>query len=565
MRQLVNPGGQSAVFFDRDGTLNRDDGYTWKPEDLAFLPGAVEAIRACNDAGVLAIVVTNQSGVARGKYALADMDAFHRHMQARLADAGAHIDAFYACPFHEGGVVAAFTRADHPDRKPNPGLIRRALMEWRIDPARAVMIGDQPRDVEAGRAAGVAAIAVKPGALRAAVTGALKKITTAEPTASPIAALKDRAAKARAWLFDSALPIWWARGFDRASGCFHELLGADGHPVAAPRRVRVQARQTYVYAAAGQLGWTGPWREAVEAGVRVLLDNAIRTDGGTAHRLDADGFAFDPRRDLYDTAFVIFALAHAAKALRQPALAETGGEVFDWVVANWSHPAGGFLEGEVVDASVRRQNPHMHLLEALLALHEATGAQRYIDEALKIVELFETRFVSAQHNALLEYFTDDWRPADGDAGAIGEPGHQFEWVWLIDRVSKASNHDARALARRLHIHGEVYGVAPETGVIADEVWVDGGVKTATSRFWPYTERLKANLVDFERTGDPQSCAQAIAAFDSLMAYCDVPTPGLWRDRRQANGQFADEPSPASTFYHAILAFSELIRVADGLP
>lgn len=552
---------RAAVLFDRDGTLNRDDGYTYKLDDLEFLPGAIEAVRACNDAGALAIVVTNQSGIARGNYETADMHAFHAHMQARLAEHGAHVDAFYHCPFHDAGVVPRFTRADHPDRKPNAGLLKRALLEWPIDRGRTMMVGDHARDVDAAAAIGIRGAEVEPGALLGVVRQGLAAMTavTADTSAED---LKDRAVRARAWLFDHALPLWWDRGFDRASGCFEERLDHIGNAVALPRRVRVQARQTFVYAMAGKLRWTGPWREAVEAGAKVLLEKGLRADGGTNHTLDAQGAVIDDRRDLYDAAFVIFALAHASMALQRPALAAKATELAAWVMTTWRHPNGGLREGDIDAVPPRRQNPHMHMLEALLALHEATGDARVLDDAKEIVRLFETRFVSAEWGALLEYFDDGWAPAPGRDGFVTEPGHQFEWAWLIDRVHRASGHDARDLARRIQLHGEVYGVDAASGFVADEVWAEGDVKTPTSRFWPSTERIKANVVWWERTGDPNAAAAAVQAFDVLMKYCDTPVPGLWRDRRLPGGAFAEEPAPASSFYHVMLAFAELIRISN---
>ncbi|TPW07534.1 MAG: D-glycero-D-manno-heptose 1,7-bisphosphate phosphatase [Alphaproteobacteria bacterium] len=187
-----------AVLFDRDGTLNRDDGYTYRTEDLEFLPGAIEAVRACNDAGALAIVITNQSGIARGRYVAADMERFHAHMQARLGEHGAHIDAFYHCPFHEHGVVPAYARADHPDRKPNAGLLRRALMEWPIDATRTIMVGDHARDVDAARSVGVHGAEVKPGELLGVVTRALNDVKGPTMSDTP------RVSIARAGVFTNA-------------------------------------------------------------------------------------------------------------------------------------------------------------------------------------------------------------------------------------------------------------------------------------------------------------------------------------------------------------------------
>ncbi|WP_197277052.1 D-glycero-alpha-D-manno-heptose-1,7-bisphosphate 7-phosphatase [Sphingomonas profundi] len=146
-----------AVFFDRDGVLNEDVGYLHRIADFRWMPGARAALARVRAAGLLAIVVTNQSGVARGLYGEADVDRLHGWMQADLARDGIAITAFYACPFHADAVEPRYRIADHPDRKPNPGMILRAMAEWRIDPARAVMIGDRPSDLVAAAGAGIAA------------------------------------------------------------------------------------------------------------------------------------------------------------------------------------------------------------------------------------------------------------------------------------------------------------------------------------------------------------------------------------------------------------------------
>ena len=147
-------GKRPCAFLDRDGTLNVDTGYTHRPEDLAWMDGAREAVRLLNDRGWLVVVVTNQSGVARGYFDEAAVVRFHAAMRASLAEVGARIDAFYFCPHHIDGVVPGYC-GDHPDRKPNPGMLLRAMAEWDVDPARSFMIGDKADDVAAGDAAGV--------------------------------------------------------------------------------------------------------------------------------------------------------------------------------------------------------------------------------------------------------------------------------------------------------------------------------------------------------------------------------------------------------------------------
>ncbi len=551
-----------AVLLDRDNTLTVDHGYTHLPEQLVFMPGAVEAVRACQQAGVRVLVVSNQAGVAKGKFTLAQMHTFNAAVDQRLAEHGlAPIDDWLCCPYHGEGSVHPFVVADHPERKPRPGLVRRALLQHGVE--SAALFGDQPHDVEAARRAGVTGVLVaQPGELLPAVLSFLAHPVPPPMGDSARAALRDRAQQARSWLFEKAFPLWWSEGFDRSTGLFHERIGLDGKAVASlPRRVRVQARQTFAYAAAGRLGWVGSWREAVAAGVAVLTGSCTGSSGGPVLTLNPDGSVADGRADLYDAAFVIFALAHASMALRDGGAAAAKAEdMFRWVRRNWSNAAGGYEEGEVAAVPPRRQNPHMHMLEALLVLHEATGKQEYADEAMAIGRLFEERFAAG--GVLLEYFDTQWRPAPGDEGRVTEPGHQFEWCWLLHRLQQQTGRDALALARAVRLHGEVYGVT-EQGTVLDEVWADGSAKTPTSRLWPYTERIKSGLACFERSGRARDALCAVEAFDGLMQYCrGLPVEGTWRDRKRPDGSFVEEASPASSFYHIVLALSELIRVAQ---
>lgn len=144
-----------AVFFDRDGVLNVDHGYVGSLERFEWQPGAIEAILAANQAGFLVIVVTNQSGVARGYFSLSDVEQIHAWMAQQLAAAGAHVDRFYVCPFHPEAKIATYRAADHPDRKPNPGMLLRAIRDFDIDPGRSIMFGDNETDMLAARSAGV--------------------------------------------------------------------------------------------------------------------------------------------------------------------------------------------------------------------------------------------------------------------------------------------------------------------------------------------------------------------------------------------------------------------------
>ena len=144
-----------AAFFDRDGVFNEDQGYVHRLEDLAWIPGGPQAVRRLNDLGYLVIVVTNQSGIGRGYYDEASMHAIHEALAAHLAAEGGRIDAFYFSPHHEEAVLDHYRHPDHPDRKPNPGMLLRAMQDFPIDKARSFLIGDKDSDLEAARRAGI--------------------------------------------------------------------------------------------------------------------------------------------------------------------------------------------------------------------------------------------------------------------------------------------------------------------------------------------------------------------------------------------------------------------------
>ncbi len=148
-----------AVFLDRDGTLNVEKNYLYRYQDWEWIPGAVEAIRLLRQAGYLAIVASNQAGIARGLYTQQDVDYLHRQVSAALAAQGAAVDAYYYCPHHpEYG-----ERLVCGCRKPAPGLLLQAQRDWDIDLARSFVIGDRLRDLKAGWAAGVTSLLVATG------------------------------------------------------------------------------------------------------------------------------------------------------------------------------------------------------------------------------------------------------------------------------------------------------------------------------------------------------------------------------------------------------------------
>jgi D-glycero-D-manno-heptose 1,7-bisphosphate phosphatase len=151
-----------AIFLDRDGTLIEDVGYPHRPEDLQLLPGVVPALRKLQEMGFVLVVVTNQSGIARGYFSEEQMHAFHALLGEQLEAGGAHIEAFYHCSFHPDANVAKY-RGDSPLRKPKPGMLLLAAEELSLDLAASYTIGDKKSDVLAGQAAACRTILVQTG------------------------------------------------------------------------------------------------------------------------------------------------------------------------------------------------------------------------------------------------------------------------------------------------------------------------------------------------------------------------------------------------------------------
>jgi D,D-heptose 1,7-bisphosphate phosphatase len=178
--ELTEQLRRPAVFFDRDGVLNHDTGYTFEAGKLQWIEGAREAVKAVNDAGYFAFVVTNQSGVARGFYEESHVHALHRWMADEMATIGAHIDAFEYCPDHPDGTLERYSRVSIR-RKPGPGMITDLLGRFSVNPDDSILIGDKPSDLEAARAAGLQGHLFSGGNLEAFVRMHLPRRPTSAP------------------------------------------------------------------------------------------------------------------------------------------------------------------------------------------------------------------------------------------------------------------------------------------------------------------------------------------------------------------------------------------------
>jgi mannose/cellobiose epimerase-like protein (N-acyl-D-glucosamine 2-epimerase family) len=373
-------------------------------------------------------------------------------------------------------------------------------------------------------------------------------------------ALRETADSYRSWLIDYAAPLWSGRG-RMACGLYAERMGLDGVPDASYFRSFVQARHIFSFVAAGRMGWNGPWETQVGQTVDCLLGRARRGDGFFVHRLDGAGDVLDGRADLYDQAFILFALGTAGGALGRGDLFDAAEDLLDVLEREWARPNGGFTEGEIVDGAILRQNPHMHLLEAFLALAQESGRQRFWDAAMAIAVHAQDRLIDAQTGALREYFDANWQPLgtghhrDGD---IIEPGHCSEWAWLFERLGAKGWSAGVGLSDALVGFARQYGIDAARGVMVDEVWIDGSAKSARARCWPQTERAKAGVARWRRLGGAGEAGEVVAAMRGLRPYLDVAIPGLWRDKMTQDGGWVEELAPGSSLYHISCAIAEIV-------
>lgn len=362
--------------------------------------------------------------------------------------------------------------------------------------------------------------------------------------------LSDAANWYREWLRQAALPLWATAGVDEKTGAFQEALLLTGDPVAAPRRARVQARQVFVYASAARSGLGDKWLTTAERGDAFYRGRYRRPDGLFAMLADETGQVLDDTPYLYEQAFSLLALAEMRMAGAGDRHLEDATAILEALQVR-RHARGGFVE---LGAHPYQANASMHLLEAALAWEDAGGGAAWSGLADELVALARSRFIDAKGGFLREFFDAEWRPAAGDDGRWVEPGHQFEWAWLLSRwAERRGDAAAEGVARTLYERG-LQGFDPKRGVAINVLWDDLSVREPSARLWPQTEYLKAAL----RMGDE---VQALNAAAALAKYLAVPVRGAWRDKLQPDGGFVDEPAPASSLYHIAVAVLELSAAA----
>lgn len=379
-----------------------------------------------------------------------------------------------------------------------------------------------------------------------------------DPVSAPLHRLAD-------WFTTEALPFWLDAGFDAENGHFLEKLELDGTPGhSGVLRTRTAARQIYVYAHAAALGVAPPGAlEAARRAGDTLHTVAWRSGARPGYARSFDrltGAVLDPVVDLYDQACVLLALAWLSRATGEPRHAARIEQTLAALDRTLAAPAGGWAEDDA-GTLPRRQNPHMHLFEACLAIAESTGAPRHVARTGELFGLFGTRFLDTGSGVLREFFGPHWEIAPAWRSERLDPGHMAEWAWLIRRYADLAACDAERFCRPLVDAALALGRTRSAPFLVDEVAEDGTPLTDSRRLWPQTELVKALLLEHRaappgsttRLDEAERLAEAI-----LGSYLAAPVSGTWIDRFDLAGRPLVRDIPASSNYHLWTAVAEVL-------
>lgn len=354
------------------------------------------------------------------------------------------------------------------------------------------------------------------------------------------------------WWRNEAIPLWLLHGVDHERGGFFEALDQSSlKPKADFKRLRVLARQIYVFTQA-YLDGNEDALPVVERAVDFLFDHAKHPDGGFVSVMSPEGGVLDSKRDLYDNAFALFAMAHAYRVVPSERIKSEALALVRYCDSHFRHPVVGFVES-IPDVRPRRQNPHMHILEALIDAKHYIGGDIIEQLARETLALAGSHFVLSGTDVLVEEFDENLSSPVAGVPAYFEPGHHLEWAWLLSTASERGLGDEVLLGRRLAKKALSSGFSGATGLLFGQVRIADAVPQSEVRLWPHAEWLRATTVIQDIASSQDQAEQA------LFQFLNVKIPGLWSERFSPDTGFCTQPSPASTLYHITGAVMALGR------
>ncbi|GBQ13075.1 AGE family epimerase/isomerase [Swaminathania salitolerans] len=368
----------------------------------------------------------------------------------------------------------------------------------------------------------------------------------------------------REWLVDKALPLWREAGFDTKRRLFHERLDWQAGPVRlGALRLMVQARQIATYCRAT----IDTLHDGMDQALTCLdTVEALyhRGDGsaGWVFSVNPEGRPASTKRDLYAHAFILFAYGWAIRMADRPEDRKMARLIAEEIDLIFTAPNEGYLDSIPDSGTLRSQNPHMHLLEAYLAVFEATGDAFYLERARKLIDLARTRLIDRSSGLLLEFFDYRWTPLKAGGQNQVQPGHLFEWSWLLRdyaRLSRCDEADRSWLletAEGLFRAGFVSGCDMSTSRVYDSMTENRVITGHASRIWAQTELLRL------LHGAPYSMTHGNEADRFAHGFLERFAPerlnGGWIDHIDANGEPLVDYMPASSFYHIYGAGRQIV-------
>lgn len=360
---------------------------------------------------------------------------------------------------------------------------------------------------------------------------------------------------------------WYGAFLDRKSNGFYERLDPAFQPLeTGQRRLLTQCRQLAMYSDVSLRGMVHGFNPDLAASFSFIVRtyNLEQLSGRFRFSVDDNGTPLDNTYDLYTLAFVIFAFSHYFRATNDPEAERLAGETIEFINKSFRIASlPGFLE--CLDENLkstgktRRHESHMHLLEACLFAANTWDDNIYKDMADEIIDLFTGYFYDEKNVTIGEYYNDELSSCpDGDQ-VIVEPGHYYEWIWLLKKHAVLCGDDEKHdyICKPLLEWANKHGRDHEYGGIYDELAPDGSIIRDTKRLWPFTEAIKANALMLDSKGvEKQPLKDYIAVMVSVFSSYYMQGRGFWVEWLNRDMSSTTDYMPGTTPYHVYFGIME---------
>lgn len=360
---------------------------------------------------------------------------------------------------------------------------------------------------------------------------------------------------------EKSLSVWASCGYDSMFGGYVEALDLNAQPLYnLDKRFRIHPRTIFSHAAGTFWGYYNGLATA-EAAFEFMINKCWLTDGGFATLSDRKGNIIDSSIKTYDHAFVMLGLGWLYKVTNNPLHKKWLLHTWDMLNSRLLHRDTGFITSiPHIKGPIREQNPHMHMLEAALNLVELFDEDIWRTAAKRLYTLFEKYFVLPHEGKLREFFNDNWMP-DIYKGSNLNPGHHYEWTWILQKYESLMNEQTPMI-------DSVYQFAllgsNSAGLGYDETDFDGNPIRNTHRLWVQTEVLKAHIAMYKRTQNTTYLINVHYAWEILFNHYLINDKGIWYDQLDNNLNVISHNAPTSSLYHVLIALHEYISLCNSL-